>query len=268
MTDSVIRYEMRAAVAYVTLNRPEKLNALNPEVLSGLATAIELASEDPEVRVVVIRGAGGRAFSAGVDLTYFRDHGIMADAAKNLRFTATIRDAFLKIENAPVPTVAAVEGFALAGGLELALACDFILCTDECQIADQHANYDLMPGAGGSQRLPRRIGAQRALELLLTGRRIDGAEAARIGLALKTCPAADFDGLIEEFVAPLRAKSRAALGLLKTSVRRGLELPLREALDLERLITQEYFSGHDDASRGLASFTARKESPADSPGQD
>jgi enoyl-CoA hydratase len=268
MADNVVRYGVRAAVAYVTLNRPEKLNALNPQVLSGLAAAVDLSSEDPDVRVIVIRGAGGRAFSAGVALTYFREHGILADAAKNLRFTATIRDTFLKIENAPVPTVAAVEGFALAGGLELALACDFILCTDECQMGDQHANYDLMPGAGGSQRLPRRIGAQRALELLLTGRRIDGAEAARIGLALKTCRAADFDGLLEEFVTPLRARSRAAVGLLKTAVRRGLELPLREALDLERLITQEYFSGYDDALNGLASFAGRKERPADSPRED
>lgn len=256
MTESVtsVLYKVRDQVAYVTINRPEVLNAITPEVLEGLSAGIHHAVADESTRAVVFRGAGSRAFCAGVDLKYFQQADVMADAAKNLAFTASIRDVLLTIQNSSIPTIAAVEGYALAGGLELALACDFIVCTDDSRLGDQHANFNLMAGAGATQRLPRRVGTQRALELLMTGRHIDGVEAVRIGLALASVPPGTLDAGIEQLAAGLRGKSRPALMLVKRAVQRGAELPLRDALDFERLTTQEYFSIHSDALEGLASF--------------
>jgi len=251
-------YGAREGIAYLTLNRPKSMNALNPALLAALDVAVDRAVADGEVKAIVFAGAGDRAFSAGVDLKHFHDHDVMQDVGEHLRFTARLRDLFLKIENAPLPTVAAVQGYALAGGLELALACDFIICTEDSQIGDQHSNYNLMAGGGGTQRLPRKVGAQRALELLYTGRRVDGQEAVRIGLALATCPRGELDSAVELLVAQLRTKSRVGLGLMKQAVHRGSELPLRDALDLERLIVQEYFSCYGEATEGVTAFNSRK----------
>lgn len=257
-SDSPILYEVRESVAYVTLNRPRSMNALNPPLLDGLEQSVDAAAADENVRVIVFSGAGDRAFSAGVDLKHFHDNDVMADVGEHLRFTARLRDLFLKIERVPLPTIAAIRGYALAGGLELALSCDFIICTDDSQIGDQHSNYDLMAGGGGTQRLPRRIGTQHALELLFTGRRVAGDEAVRIGLAFATCPSGELDQTVESLVTQLRSKSRTGLGLMKEAVRRGMELPLREALDLERLIVQEYFSCYGEATAGVTAFNSRK----------
>lgn len=140
------------------------------------------------------------------------------------------------------------------------MACDFILCTDDSQIGDHHANYGLMAGAGGTQRLPRRIGVQRALELLYTARRLNGPEAVEYGLALRSFPADKIEENIERFVSQLRNKSKIGLGLMKRTVQRGMELPLREALDIERLTVQEYFSCYRDAVEGVAAFNEKKRS--------
>jgi enoyl-CoA hydratase/carnithine racemase len=179
---------------------------------------------------------------------------MMEDAGRHLRFTATLRDLFLKVERTPVPVIAAIRGYALAGGLELALSCDLILCSDDAQIGDQHANRFLIAGAGGTQRLPRKIGQQRALELLFTGRRLSGLEAVAWGLALRSYPPDELEAGVEALADSLRGKSRTGLGLTKEVVLRGTELPLREALDLERLTVQEYFSCYPDATAGVTAF--------------
>lgn len=256
--EETVVYEVTDAVAHLTLNRPHRLNALNPALLEALDGLLDRVTADESVKALVIRGTGGRAFSAGADLKHFHDNDVMADVGEHLRFTARLRDLFLKLENLPLPTIAAVEGYALAGGLELALSCDFIICTDTCQIGDQHAKYNLMAGGGGTQRLPRRVGVQHALDLLYTGRRVDGAEAVAIGLALRTAPADRLGETVEEFLDLLRTKSRIGLGQMKQSVRRGMELPLREALDIERLLVQEYFSCYDEATAGVTEFNTRK----------
>jgi enoyl-CoA hydratase len=250
-------YTAERRVATFIVEREGKLNALDADVLDGLGEAVRRVQADGEIRALVVRGAGGRSFSTGVDLGWFLSGGMMSDAAKSLAFTAMIHERLRALEECDVPTVAAVEGFALAGGLELALACDLLVCTDESRLGDQHANYGLMPGAGGSQRLPRRVGQQRALELMLTGRHVGGREAVDIGLALSSAPAADFPALLDGFLDGLRGKSRAVLGHLKVAVRRGRDLPLGDALEMERLTTQEYFSGHPDALAGLREFLDR-----------
>lgn len=253
-------YEAHDRVAHITLNRPEVLNAINPTLMVELDQALDRAAGDQSVKAVVIRGAGGRALSAGADLKHFQQKGVLHDVGDHLRFTAQLRDLYIKVEQLPLPVIAVIDGYALAGGLELALACDLILCTDDAQIGDQHANYGLIAGAGGTQRLPRRIGNQKALELLFTGRRLNGQEAVAYGLALRSASRDRIDATLEELLALLRTKSRVGLGLMKSTVKRGRELPLREALDIERLVVQEYFSCHADAIRGVADFNAKKKS--------
>jgi len=253
-----IDYNVERNVAYVVLNRPKAMNAINPTLMSDLAAAMDAAAADPEVNAVVIRGAGGRAFCAGADLKHFKEHDVVSDVGAHLLFTAELRDLFIKIEETPLPVIAAVQGYALAGGLEMAISCDFILCTDDSQLGDQHANYGLMAGGGGTQRLPRRIGVQKALELLYTARRLNGPEAVAYGLALATFPADQFDAGIEAFLDRLRDKSRTGLRLMKQTVRRGMEMQLREALDLERLTVQEYFSCYPDAAHGVDAFNDKK----------
>jgi len=253
-------YEVRDKVAYVTINRPTKMNALNRAVLRELALVTTWAEENLDVMCFVLRGAGGKAFSAGVDLKMFHEEGTIDDVGAHLLFTAQLRDTLIKVEQTPLPVIAAIEGFALAGGLELALTADFILCTDTCQIGDQHANYGLMAGGGGTQRLPRKIGVQRGLELLYTAKRLNGPQAVAYGLALRSYPVDQFDAGIEDLVGQLRTKSRIGFGYVKKTVARGMELPLRDALDLERLAVQEYFSCHSEAGQGVTDFNSKKRS--------
>ena len=257
---TALLYAARDRIAHVTLNRPQAMNALNPTLLEELSKAVDLAVADESVKAIVFRGAGGRAFSAGADLKHFKQKGVLDDVGAHLLFTAQLRDLFLKIERAPLPTIAVIQGYALAGGLELAMACDLIVCSDDSQIADQHANYGLMAGGGGTQRLPRRVGSQRALELLFTARRLSGPQAVQCGLALDSFPAERLDQGVEALLAQLRNKSRVGLGLMKSTVQRGMELPLRQALDIERLVVQEYFSCYPDAQHGVDDFNAKKRS--------
>lgn len=258
LSPPTVLYEVRDAIAYVTLNRPEAMNAMNSQLLEELSSAMDLAIADTGIRAIVLSGSGERAFSAGADLKAHQKEGMMHDAGKHLEFSALLRDLFVKIEQAPVPTIAVVRGYALAGGLELALCCDLILCSDDAQIGDQHANRFLIPGGGGTQRLPRRIGHQKAMELLFTGRRLTGKEAVEYGLALRSYPSSELNDGVEELVAQLRPKSRTGMRFTKELVQRGSEMPMREALDLERLVVQEYFSCYPDATGGVAAFNAER----------
>lgn len=253
-------YEVRDKIAHVTLNRPKVMNALNGRLLDELSKALDVATADESVKAILFRGAGGRAFSAGVDLKHFKEEGVIGDVGAHLRFNAQLRDLFLKVERTPLPTIALIQGYALAGGMEFAMSCDFIICADESQIGDQHANYGLMAGGGGTQRLPRRVGSQRAMELLFTARRLNGPQAVQCGLALDSFPAERLEQGVEAFLAQLRNKSRVGLGLMKSTVHRGMELPLREALDIERLVVQEYFSCYPEAQHGVEDFNAKKRS--------
>lgn len=253
-----LTYEVRNKVAYIVINRPKSMNALNGAALDELMLTTSWAENDQSVKAIVITGAGEKAFSAGVDLKHFHEEGVIGDVGAHLSFNAKLRDTLIKIEKTPLPVIAVVRGYALAGGLELALACDFIICGDNCQIGDQHANYGLMAGGGGTQRLPRRIGTMRAMELLYTARRLNGPQCVEYGLALQTFPEDQLDAGVEAFLDQLRNKSRIGFGYMKQTVQRGIEIPLRDALDIERLAVQEYFSCHGEAGQGVSDFNAKK----------
>jgi enoyl-CoA hydratase/carnithine racemase len=240
-------------VGHILLNRPKALNAITTEMAHQLEQALTRLSAD--VDVIVIRGAAGN-FSAGGDfneVARLRAEGAEALAAlfDGLGRACTV------IADIPVPVVAAVEGYALAGGFELMQACDIAIVRHDAQIGDNHSNHGLVPAGGGSQRLPRLIGRQRALALMLTGDRISGAEAAAWGLAYRAVPADDFEVAIEELATRLAGKSRPAQAHTKRMIYAGLEVPLAEGLALERACVLEHLLSAE-GEHGIESFAERQ----------
>lgn len=211
---SVLIERREGSAVFIGFNRPEKRNAYNTEVIAALNARLRELSHDKEISVLILHG-DAKAFCSGGDLKEVRT---LAEAGAE-----ALRDGWFKpllemtkrLVTFPVPTVAAVRGAALAGGLEIALCCDFLVATDEAKIGDQHINHGLIPGGGATETLVNRIGIQRAKDLILTGRRVSGVEAARIGLALWSVPDSEFDAALSTFVKEISDKRREALRLVK-----------------------------------------------------
>jgi enoyl-CoA hydratase len=171
-------YEKKDNIGVLTINRPEKLNALSNELVEELARFLDSVESEGELRVLVITGAGEKAFVAGADIQELVDR----DAVLGRQVSRTRQEVFSRIENLPIPVIAAVNGYALGGGLELALACSIRICSEKAQFGAPEVKLGLIPGDGGTQRLPRLVGLGRAMEMILTGDFIDAQEAFRIGL--------------------------------------------------------------------------------------
>ena len=250
-----IKLEKENRVATIRLNRPDTLNALGPEVLAELSSGVAEAGEDESIKALVIRGEG-RAFSAGADLTYFQ--ATFDDPALLPRYLDQIKDTLRRIEELPIPAIAVVHGFALAGGLELMMACDMALVADDARIGDQHVNFGLMPGGGSTQRLPRRVGLQRAMELLTTGRWLTGAEAVEWGLALRSVPAEGLDEELEKLLELLRTKSREGLSLIKSVTLRGMGLSINDGMALESHAFVQYMTTSPHPAQGIQAFKEKR----------
>jgi enoyl-CoA hydratase/carnithine racemase len=246
--------ERTGGIGRITLNRPEAMNAITIELARSLERA--LLDLGAEVDVIVIRGAGGH-FCAGGD---FKEvEGLRArgtDAMAEL--FVSFRSACAAIARVPVPVVAAVEGNAMAGGFELMQSSDIVVVRDDARIADNHANFAMVPGGGSTQRLPRLVGRQRAMAQILTGDRLSGAEAVAWGLAYRAFDAEGFDDGVEALAERLAGKSRDALTRMKHLINTGLTLPLDEGLDLELETVLEHLGGAA-AGHGIEAFTRRGE---------
>jgi cyclohexa-1,5-dienecarbonyl-CoA hydratase len=248
MTPPLVRLES-GPVARITLDRPP-VNVLTIEMLRELAGAVDAAAGRAETRLLVLDGAG-KAFCAGVDV---KDHtadrvGAMIDA-----FAGAIR----ALRAAPVPVVAAVHGAVLGGGCELALACDIVLARDDAKLGQPEIRLGVFPPAAAAL-LPRLIGRQRALELLLTGRTVDAEEALRMGLIARVLPVEGFAEAVAAFTGELAAHSRPVLALTKRAVVESLERPLTDALeDADRLYLTDLMALHDP-HEGLAAFMEKRE---------
>lgn len=251
MTENV-RYERDGAVARATLDRPDKLNPLDIETLDGILDALDRVRGDDDVRVLTVRGAGGN-FSAGADLSLFREAVEANDRETVETLIGRLHAVMDGLEALPVPTLAVVEGVAFAGGLELLLACDLRLAAEDARIADQHANYGLVAGAGGTQRLQRQLPTARANELMYTGRRLSGAEAAEWGLVGRAVPAGRLEAAAAELEADLAGKSRAAASLTKHLMRVGGRTDAATGLEIERRTVVDHYLG-EDAREGFAAF--------------
>ncbi len=256
MDYSCIKLEKADSVATLRLNRPDALNALSMDLLEEFAVAVADVGRDESVKALVIRGEG-RAFCAGADLLFFDS--TLDDLSRLQPYVRRLNDCFFQLEELPIPAIAVVHGFVLAGGLELMLACDLALAAEDARIGDQHANFGLMPGGGSTQRLSRRIGTQRAMELLTTGRWLSGAEAAEWGLALRAVPGEFLESELESLLGQLRGKSRTGLGWIKSIVRQGKDLPLREGVALENLAFVQYFATSPHPREGIQAFKEKRQ---------
>jgi len=232
-------------VGRITLNRPDQMNAITVELARELERAILGVGSNAEVNVVLIAGANGN-FCAGGDFDEVQR--LQKDGAQALReLFAAFRRACEAIATVEVPVVVAVEGVAMAGGFELMQAADIVLVSDDARIADNHINFGTIPGGGSTQRLPRLVGRQTALGLLLSGDRMSGADAVRLGLAYRSFPNAEFDDGVARFVAELASRQRAAVTTIKRLV--STDRPLPEGLDDETTAVVALICERDGALR-------------------
>lgn len=250
-----ILYTKQERVAYVTLNRPDVLNPINMEVLEELEAAFQDCSVDNNIRVVVLTGKG-KAFSAGADLKAVKAY--LQESGGFRRFLRRWNEVAALIEGLDKPVIAAVQGYALAGGLELAMLADFIIAADNAVLGDAHGNYGLVPGGGSSQRLPRLIGVRRAKQLLYTAEFIDAATAERWGLVNKVVPAAELEKVVQELAEKLEERSPLALRINKYLVNRGMQVDLATGLEMEIESAAAYIQYSNDVAEGLAAFEAKR----------
>lgn len=240
-------------VARVTINRPQAHNALSKETNEELRQlAGELAS-NPEVRVVLLRGAGAKSFCAGADLKERKGVG----AAETGPYVDAISGAINAWAQLPQPTIAVVNGYAFGGGMEIAIACDIRIASDNALFGLTEVRLGIMPGAGGTQRLPRLIGVAAAKELILLGKRIDANKALAIGLVSKVVPNAELDAAEAELLTDLEACAPLSLRMAKEAIDRGVEVGIEEGLRIERsCYNQTLFS--EDRNEGLAAFADKR----------
>lgn len=256
MSYSCILYETRDRAAWITLNRPDHLNAVNDVLADELCAAVAVAESDDDIRVVVLTGAG-RAFCAGADLKHVRGVLGSGDPETVRRFMRWARNAFARVAQCEKPLIAAVNGIAAAGGCELILACDLVIAAESAQIGDAHANYGLLPGGGSAARLPRKIGPTRAKYLLYTGEFLPAATLRDWGLVNDVVPDGELMAAAEALAAKLTAKSPLVLRRMKTMVDDGLESTLDAALRLETTVWEGHATAEDFAE-GLAAFTEKR----------
>lgn len=229
MTFTTLDFDVRDGIAFVTINRPDKLNALNDEVIAEIAAAAEAIATDDDIGGAIITGAGTKAFVAGADIGELSRQGPIEGKARSRRG----QDAFRRLEQCGKPVIAAVNGFALGGGCELAMACHIRLASTNAKFGQPEVKLGIGPGYGGSVRLPRLVGRGRALELLLTARMIDADEAYRIGLVNAVHPPEELLGKAEEMMRTILANGPLAVGLCLEAVDASLDMALDDGLMLE-----------------------------------
>lgn len=254
MTLTTVTYAADGRIARVVLNRPAQLNAISPTLLEDLDRVCAAVEGDRAVRVLTLTAAG-RAFCAGADLKAVME--LVPDAEKWRGFMRLWHRVFNRIEALPVPVIAGVHGLALAGGLELTLVADLVVMDATARLGDQHTNFGLIAGGGGSQRLPRLVGARRAKELMLLGGWLDAEAALGWGLVNKVVPAGGVGAAVEELAQALAQKSGGASRAAKRLVDQGLDLTLAEGLELELRLAGEHMRSAD-AAEGLRAFAEKR----------
>ena len=223
-----VQLDQHGPIAVLMVNRPAALNALNADTLSEIAQAVELVMDEAEVGALIVTGAGERAFVAGADIAELAQ---LDSAFAGRELSLAGQDVMQTIASLPLPTIAAISGFALGGGLELALACDLRVASPTSKLGLPEVGLGLIPGFGGTQRLPRVVGLGRALDLLLTGRQVGAEEAHGMGLVNYLAP--DPLRRARELAVTILANAPMSLGLVKEAVRRGLDASFDHALEIE-----------------------------------
>ena len=242
----------RDEFALLTLNRPDALNALSFEIIRAIGQALDEVA-DSDARTLLIVGAGDKSFCAGADIKELQNRSLIEQKHDGERGQAI----FAKLDTLPMPSIAIISGYAFGGGLEMALACTFRLATPKAKLGQPEIKLGLIPGYGGTQRLPRLIGEGRALDLILTGRTVDAAEAERIGLVNRIIEGDPIEQGIA-FARTFSGYSLPVLNLARTAVSRALDLPVHEGLKTEANLSTLAFQTQD-AAEGMAAFTEKRQ---------
>ena len=248
-----VLYEKKDAIAYVTVNRPKVLNALNTPTWKDLRIAFEDARDDDSVLGVILTGAGDKAFIAGADISELA-HATAIDAERSSRFGQDVLDL---IENLGKPVIAAINGFALGGGCETAMACTIRIAAESAKFGQPEVKLGLLPGGGGTQRLPRLVGKGRALQLILSGEMIGAQEAYRIGLVNEVAPAANLIGRAEQILKQIASNAPVSVRLSLEAVNRGMDTSQSEGFALEA----SYFglcAATEDKKEGTSAFLEKR----------
>ncbi len=250
---STVLCERDGAVAWVRLNRPDKLNALNAELLRALGATLDVLAADRTVACAVLTGAGEKAFAAGADI-----QAMLAMSPEQARaFSEMGQRVFSRLERAPFPVIGAINGFALGGGCELALACDFLYASDKAKFGQPEVNLGVMPGFGGTQRLARRVGIARARELCYSGDIVGAEEAYRLGLVNRVVPHEELLATVKELALKIASKGQLAVAQCKRVLFSGADVPLETANALESQAFGVLF-GTKDRSEGMSAFLEKR----------
>jgi enoyl-CoA hydratase len=251
MSYEFITEEKKGRVGVITLNRPKQLNALSPKLMQELGQALQAFDADPGIGAILITG-GEKAFAAGADIGAMKDFGYMDAYLQD--YITRDWEHILRVRK---PVVAAVAGYALGGGNELALMCDIVIAADNAKFGQPEINLGIMPGAGGTQRLPRAVGKAKAMDMCLTARMMDAQEAERAGLVSRVVP---LDRLAEEAFAAaekIAGYSAPVAMMIKESINRAYEIPLAEGVRVERRVFHSQFALQDQ-KEGMAAFVEKR----------
>ncbi|WP_436373862.1 enoyl-CoA hydratase/isomerase family protein [Cytobacillus sp. BC1816] len=243
--------QIEQGVMWQTINRPEQRNALNQETLQELGDAFSQADANDEVKCIIIQGAGEKSFAAGADIKQLHERKMLEALIPGMQ------GLYKKIEQSSKVTIAAVKGYALGGGCELALACDIRIAAKKAKFGLPELNLGIIPGAGGTQRLSRVVGKGRALDMILTGKIIDGEEAERIGLVTYLAPDDELDTKAKEVASQILKKGPVAIKLAKLAVHKGFDVDLETAMLIEKL-SQTVAFGTEDKREGTAAFLDKR----------
>jgi len=252
MAEETVLTQIAGRVATLTINRPEKRNALDATTRRGIVAALDALERDASVRAVIVTGAGDKAFIAGADIAEFEGRAPV-DQFRVMSEWSVYQAA----DRFPKPIIAAINGFCLGGGCEFAMACDIRIAADTAKLGQPEINLGIIPGGGGTQRLPRLVGLGNAFKLLYTGDLIDAAEALRIGLVDEVVPAAELMSRARALAEKIASKSPVALSLMKEAVRASVRAPLDEGLRQEITLFGLAFSS-EDKREGVAAFLGKR----------
>ena len=251
-----VKYEPKGDIAYLVIDRPEALNALNAQVLADLDAALD-AIDLELIRCVILRGAGEKSFVAGADIAQMKD----LDPAGGEAFGKQGNDVFLKLESLPIPVIAAVGGYALGGGCELAMACDFRICSETAVFGQPEVGLGITPGFGGTQRLARIVGPGMAKQMIYTARNIKADEALRIGLVNAVYPADELYAAAEKLASAIAANAPIAVRACKRAINEGAALPIDKAVECEEKAFGSCFQTGDQQEGMGAFLEKRKHAP-------
>jgi len=245
--------DINEGIATITFNRPKALNALNGELLQEFSQALDEVAGNEDIRVLVLTGSGNKAFVAGADISEIAK----CNSLQAKRFARTGQDAIGKLEALAIPVIAAVNGFALGGGSEMALACDFIYASENAMFGLPEINLGIIPGFGGTQRLPRLIGKNLAKEMIFTGKMISAAEAREIGIANKVCTPEDLMAEVMKTARSIASKGRVSLRAAKEAVNRGFNVDLATGCNIE-IDAFALCLASPDAKEGTSAFLEKR----------